>query len=568
MAEQLKDPYEDLDVRIRPSYDVQISFLTTSLGCLAYTSAETEEEKARVCQAISKVCVQVAAQGGVEALERVRDVYGDPEYLRIILNNPYDTRYLLFGPPGHGKTSLLREACKMFAKEMGLRFVNNPKPNDSIGKDDFVYWSVELGGEASTVAIKGLPGYAKDGDHMESKPPHQYAKLNQARYGLLVFDDLGNATPPVASALHGLLLEKTSGIGGIHLDKHVAIAATANLGYQADNTHAVGMSSAILGRLTPTYVRDTPMSFVTRAAQQYGGTVGRYLETFFKHHASPEAFGWLPKGQKGAVRTRGTSPRNWDQAISRIYPILSKVLENPVDMRARKLLDSLLSTMHESIHPEAAKQFLAYVERSLSKLAPIVHHVVETGDMTPEIKATYTEMLAERGVRAHSLREEFAFFAGTLCAKKYVSKELSWEGTVQRLVEAMGFGRLQRDNQVRAMDTFLESLSAHEEGKQHVCQLFCAITGNQLVRLTQEAMVQVVNVFKKLKEKEKRPEVVQATKDLTPEKYTNPDGSVGFVNKGILHMGLASDSLRDEIAVDIERQISKVKRGRKSPSMD
>ncbi len=91
---------------------------------------------------------------------------------------------LLLGPPGIGKSEIVREALEEIAEELGTNVVEGEE-------GDVVYYRVEVP-FVSLNDLKGLP--KSQGDHYTYLPPKWVKALKEAKYGALVLDDITETT--------------------------------------------------------------------------------------------------------------------------------------------------------------------------------------------------------------------------------------------------------------------------------------------------------------------------------------------------------------------------------------
>ena len=108
----------------------------------------------------------------------------------MILKNKRPWSILLLGPPGIGKSEIAREALEEIAEKMHTEVV---EANESSGKDLVVYHRIEV----PFVTLNDLKGVPQvKGDHYVYLPPKWVKSLREAKYGLLVLDDITETTDP------------------------------------------------------------------------------------------------------------------------------------------------------------------------------------------------------------------------------------------------------------------------------------------------------------------------------------------------------------------------------------
>lgn len=57
------------------------------------------------------------------------------------------TYFMLIGPPGHGKTTVLRQAAKMVSENLELVYRENPTVSEKVDRNSFVMFVNNLAGK-------------------------------------------------------------------------------------------------------------------------------------------------------------------------------------------------------------------------------------------------------------------------------------------------------------------------------------------------------------------------------------------------------------------------------------
>lgn len=216
---------------------------------------------------------------------------------------------LLLGAPGQGKTTAFKQAAKSVAKLLGLRYLENPKDQTEVSKDDFVFTSLEFSAENSKMELGGIP--AKSTIHGEEVMTRltqwRLKSLSHAGAGLLLLDDFPNASANIQNL--GLSLTDEKRYQGLNLS-NVYIGLTGNLG-ALDGTHTTRLSTALRGRVEIYYTQDKVNNFIKRAKVEYNDELGdvgvlSFLNRFEQH------FSALPQTRESGGFV---SPRTWENFL-------------------------------------------------------------------------------------------------------------------------------------------------------------------------------------------------------------------------------------------------------------
>lgn len=121
------------------------------------------------------------------------------------------------GLPGHGKTTIHREAAREFAKLMEMTFINEPNQadmvNGKINQNAFVFTVMTVAGATSKHEIGGLMAKMKinNTEFMGHLPDWKLAAGMMGGLGYAFFDDFTTASYQVQNASFDLLLGGSSG---------------------------------------------------------------------------------------------------------------------------------------------------------------------------------------------------------------------------------------------------------------------------------------------------------------------------------------------------------------------
>jgi hypothetical protein len=174
----------------------------------------------------------------------------------------------LWGPPGHGKTTISKLVGETLAKYLGLEFVLNPSNDFVVNNQHFLITSQEMSGSVSNVDFAGIPakatGRRPDGDtyeYMEKLLERRICQLRDAGAGILLLDDFANASQSVQNNVLSIVEEGR--FQGLDLGPNVMPILTANLG-SIDGTHTGRPSTATMTRVRNLFVYEDVDEFALR----------------------------------------------------------------------------------------------------------------------------------------------------------------------------------------------------------------------------------------------------------------------------------------------------------------
>ena len=89
----------------------------------------------------------------------------------------------LIGPPGYGKSSIIKTAAQKVAESLNLNFIDNPSDDYTPSKNDFVFMTQALNNENKESDVVINSGF------MEKLANRRISRLEQAGGSLLLLDD-------------------------------------------------------------------------------------------------------------------------------------------------------------------------------------------------------------------------------------------------------------------------------------------------------------------------------------------------------------------------------------------
>lgn len=311
----------------------------------------------------------------LEINKRIEDLYERKTGIKWHVDNFKSTYYILMGMPGHGKTTAFREASKKIAKELGMRYEENPSIGTVIDHNTFVFSVVDLAGEVSKMNVSGLPAKESDGKntYMTSLPPYRIAMLQRAGGAVLLLDDLTNASEFIQNI--ALPLTNEGMFNEVNV-KNVYVGATCNLG-ALDGTNTSSMSSALRNRMKTLYVQDTLKDFSNRVHATFNDGLGdAYVSQFFDVY--PQYFvPVLPKkDQMGGY----TTPRSATNFIIEARKHIQDHGGRGVGELEKECMDKIESDAESMLGIEVGSSYFNFFKTVISDADPLARDLMLKGE--------------------------------------------------------------------------------------------------------------------------------------------------------------------------------------------
>lgn len=294
----------------------------------------------------------------------------------------------LFGPPGHGKTSVTEAASRTVAEGMGWRYISAEEldlvPIEEIDHKTFVFISHETAAAVTAIDLIGMPSKEKVSDrdehYMDRLFGMQILKMQRAGGCTFLFDDALNAPKHIQGAM--LPVTDRRRYGSLNFQNSL-IAVTGNLG-ALDDSDATRAASPLRGRVKSSLVYDTVENFIarTRANPVFRDELGDvFVRQFFYRY--PELFTEHPKrGTQGGF----ASPRGWNDFIHDARDILHRHGGRTAAPSARA---EIVESASQILGPEVASKYNAFLESVLTLADPLAHKVIHEGDL--DVKTLETQ---------------------------------------------------------------------------------------------------------------------------------------------------------------------------------
>lgn len=328
----------------------------------------------------------------------------------------------IFGPPGHGKTTIFKEASKEFASLIDLKFIDNLNTQNYLNGEvvldnyTFLFISQELSGEVSKVSL-GLPfkttgsiktrqgedGVVEDKavNVMQNLMPLRMLMAQHCAGSALLFDDYSNASPSVQNILLSVVEE------GRYQDMDYSnsmICLTGNMG-AIDKTNTSPISSANYNRAEYYITSDTSEEFIKRTLARTGDKAGDLgLIGFMK--SQTDALWEMPKA--GSFR----SPRSWDKALNamrKIYHSNNFKLDDKMFLEIQQTLPALIGR-------DGSQDYLSYLNALIQGADPIAREQIEKGKLGSENIAKFKAKYKDPLKLAHGASMDFPYQYGMCLA--------------------------------------------------------------------------------------------------------------------------------------------------------
>ena len=177
------------------------------------------------------------------------------ELLELLRMTPLYHTLFVWGPPGIGKTELVRQ----FARSQGARLVtlraSEMEPQDLMGLPDLsgdftvfkpLRYLYELTAQAEARRREGAIGPAGDVAGA-CGPGGTVGTAFEPTNAVLFLDELSNAHPNMVASLQYLILNRTLGLGGLELARGVRVVAAGNRDH--DGAFTTDLSTPVKSRM-------------------------------------------------------------------------------------------------------------------------------------------------------------------------------------------------------------------------------------------------------------------------------------------------------------------------------
>lgn len=316
------------------------------------------------------------------------------------------------GPPGHGKTSSIVEASKVFAKLIAAEHHTDPQAKSNFGANDLLLVSREFTGEVSTLASRGIFEKGdRNGVAVTKRVPYEdFVAAREAQMSVIILDDISSALDTVQTSILGMVRNRRS--EGMDFRKSF-IALTGNVGDQ-DGTMTQPGTSALSGRCTMAYLEDDVDLFSKRMHRKFGADdLGdAHISAYLALHQSA----FSPKASQMTERDQPRpQPRTWEKlagdmrSLVHIYNTFPNSPLFDTYKSSSGLQGAVKQMAAEHVGMEAAVPFAAFVQSMMSETFPLARQIFERGLVGTDRLLEQVIERAGRGQRNDGVRSEAAF---------------------------------------------------------------------------------------------------------------------------------------------------------------
>lgn len=346
----------------------------------------------------------------------------------------------------------------------------------------------------------------------EMLPNRRMAILGKARFALVNFDDVANASEAVRNML--LEVAQSNRYSGVMDIGKAMVTFSGNMGAE-DNTNTQSeQSDAEVTRVFKVRIRDTPKDWARRTAQKYSEVGDCMFSAFIQRHGNEAG---IFRDAIGDGRTaRGTpkpNSRSLENALGKVLPFFQMAKASGVSPTV--FSDEIEWMVKGTTGPVVATRYKAFMMAMLTEAIPLADQLMETGRMD--------EVKFERfmGAGAKASEQDFAFRFGTALADSFVERIAYSEGARKASAKPEAFAELITDSADRMctglakMDpgTMNYTLSRIMSRLGGIAKL--ATNDGVEVRLTQPTFAALADGFGRSRARNIWPDAEQAMKDYT-----------------------------------------------------
>lgn len=296
----------------------------------------------------------------------------------------------LIGPPGHGKSSVFREAALLASKLMKMDFVEENfeaiPVGLEVGPNTFFYSSMYMAGKQSPVAITGMQ-IPDPASGLKTVLPEAYAIAARAGASMVVYEDITAAPPQVQTALHMMFDDH---VPSESLRK-IYFAYTGNLG-KLDKTAATDLMSSLATRVELHYMRTAPQEYKKYIEENPKFNFGKVSDAMISGFIEMEGADLFDSIDSigNRLNKKYCAPRTMDAFIKSVRQELSCQLgkSNGVTPAVRSRLVNTIQTLAQNtVGLGKAPALQSYYNSILGDAYPIVQEILETGEISKESTA-------------------------------------------------------------------------------------------------------------------------------------------------------------------------------------
>lgn len=356
---------------------------------------------------------------GVE--KTVEEIYQG--YFGAKMRKGPDYEPMLFrGTGGHGKTSSIVDAFKIFCKLTGLNPVMKVDANYIPSKKDALLNVVHAAGTTSSIEFQ-LPVVHEeklpDGTaikYVTSLPERSFAIAKEVGFYNLYLDDFLCTNSDMQNMWMNVIQQRH--YKGMDLGENSYVLASGNLGYD-DDSYVTEPSLPMKGRFPGGiyFLQESVEGFANRMNKKYGALDNIGDAGIIEFIEKNPKFLIMTAEQRGDDRSANISnPRGLEAAIKKLRVYFGEIEDGALDYKGRPVRLSqsgIEDAVKDQIGPIAAKDMSAHLIDLASGIGLVARDIVQTGQLSDKPNPEYARFSnADNGNKTSSTQDIYNKFFG------------------------------------------------------------------------------------------------------------------------------------------------------------
>lgn len=280
--------------------------------------------------------------------------------------------------------------------------------------DGRLYLQIKSGTMGTRVTVSSPPRADADVEYVaEMLPNRRFAMAGKARFALVNFDDVANASESVRNVL--LEVAQSNRYSGVMDIGNALVTFTGNMGAE-DNTNTQSeQSDAEVTRVFKVRIYDTPKDWARRIVTKYAEVGDCMMAAFVDRHGNqPGVFRDAIGDGRTARGTPKPNSRSLENALAKVLPYFQ--MSRDMGVGATIFRNEIEMVIKGTAGPNVATKFMAYMQAMLTEAIPLADQLVQTGKLD---EAKFDKHM---GAGAKSSEQDFAFRFGTALADAFVQR--------------------------------------------------------------------------------------------------------------------------------------------------